>query len=172
MSVSELDEKWAEMLESAVAAATSEGRAEVAEYLRLKSINDAVRKAGVRWLFESVVQIATADTIPGLNIERVEPHNFTFRGANMVGCLMNIRQGVRCLTLEAGWTRTPKDGFMRGGALATARIVHFGMPRHGAELALVRRAHSVRWELVHDQNEGEVLEERQLLEHFELFARG
>ena len=55
-------------------------------------------------------------------MENENPHNFRLRGANLVGSLLRVRQGVRCLTVEAGWTRTPNDGFMRGGALAIARI--------------------------------------------------
>ncbi|MGI8493966.1 MAG: hypothetical protein ACR2L1_01470, partial [Pyrinomonadaceae bacterium] len=50
-----------------------------------------------------------------------------------------FRSGVRSLTVETGWTRTPSDGFMRGGSLAHARISHFGMSKANAELLLIRQ---------------------------------
>ena len=129
---------WSQMLDEAIAAARTSGREGLADYLDLKSRNDALRTAAVRWLFESVIEIATEASrqFTSLEIEREDPHNFPHLGANIAGALLRVRHGVRCLTVEAGWTRTPADGFMRGGALAVAKITHFGMPKMNMDLLL------------------------------------
>ncbi len=62
-----------------------------------------------------------------ITIENENSHQFAFGNANPAGSLLRFRQGVRCLTVEAGWTRTPTDGFMRGGALAVAKISYFDL---------------------------------------------
>jgi hypothetical protein len=136
--MSELDQLWSQMLDEAMAAARDSGRHDVADYLDLKARNDALRNAGVRWLFESLIGIAGEATpqLAAITIDREEPHNFPHRGANIAGSLLIFRLGVRCLTVEAGWTRTPADGFMRGGALAVAKISHFGIAKMNAELHL------------------------------------
>ena len=102
----------------------------------------------VRWLFDSAIEIAAEVNRDhtALTIERQEPHSFAFSGANMVGSLVRFRQGLRCLSIEAGWTRTPKDGFMRGGALAHARFVHFGLPGENEELFLVITSGAPQWQ--------------------------
>ncbi len=165
--MSELDDKWSEMLEQATARARADGRAHVADYLHLKSVNDAIRVAGVGWLVDSLLQIATE--LDGIAIERVEPHSFKHDGTNVVGTMLKIRQGVRCLTIEAGWPRTPSDGFMRRGALAVARVVHFGMPRNNAELSLVRAENGIVW-VFRDQSEAvSPFDGDQLQSHFKLF---
>ena len=136
--MSELDHLWSQMLDEAMAAARASGRHDVADYLDLKARNDALRNAGVRWLFESLIGIAGEATrgLAAITIDREDPHNFPHWGANMAGSLLTFRLGVRCLTVEAGWTRTPGDGFMRGGALAVAKISHFGIAKMNAELHL------------------------------------
>lgn len=127
------------MLEEAARRSADLGRLDVAEYLRLKATNDAIRGAGTRWLFETVMEIAgrAVRESYGVTIERDEPHSFAVGASNMSGALIRVRQGVRCLTVEAGWARLPGDGIMRKGALAHARISHFGMPRQTVDLRLV-----------------------------------
>ncbi|HEX6126432.1 MAG TPA: hypothetical protein VFZ23_13740 [Pyrinomonadaceae bacterium] len=63
----------------------------------------------------------------------------------MAGSLIRIGYGVRRMTVEAGWTRMPSHGFMRSGALAAARITHFGMPKAGDELMLIRAGEAPVW---------------------------
>jgi hypothetical protein len=65
----------------------------------------------------------------------------------MVGRRLALSAGVRVLTVEAGWPRTPGDGIVRGGGLATARISHFGDSRAGVELLLMQSAEdgAPRW---------------------------
>ena len=145
--MTELDHVWSEMLSKAAAKAVTSGQLDIADYLRLKAANDAIRTIGVGWLLETIVEIAGHGVRRNatLIIEREEPHNFSHGNSNIVGSLINIRHGVRCLTVEAGWTRTPRDGIMRGGALAFARITHFGFPKIGAELRLVRTEALPHW---------------------------
>ncbi len=141
--MTELDRIWSKMLEDALPDASGD----VAEYLRLKATNDAIRAAGVGWLFDTMIEIAGRKmrSRPHLNIERVEPHSFKYGNSNMVGRLALFRLGVRCLTIEAGWVRTPLDGIMRKGSLAVARISHFGKPKHGSELRFVHGDSLPNW---------------------------
>jgi len=46
--------------------------------------------------------------------------------------------GVRTLYVEAGWPRTPRDGFVRGGGLACANIRHMGIKAASEELLLTK----------------------------------
>ena len=162
--MNELDEAWSHMLAGAIANAKATGRDDVAEYLALKQSNDLIRQASVDWLFNSLIEIAT-DPDGGNSsvvIEREEPHEFALRGAKMAGSLLRLRHGVRCFTVEAGWTRTPSHGFMRGGALAAARIAHFGLPEVGVELVLMRVGETPVW----TSSEGRNFDSQSLREHF------
>jgi hypothetical protein len=141
--MTELDRVWSKMLEDAGTRASGD----VAEYLRLKASNDAIRTAAVGWLFDTMIEIAGREmhARPHLNVEIVEPHSFKHGNSNMVGRLVSFRLGVRCLTVEAGWARTPSDGIMRNGSLAVARISHFGKPKHGSELRFVHGDELPNW---------------------------
>jgi len=165
--MTELDQIWSKMLADASALADVADRRHVAEYLRLKATNDAIREGGVGWLFDTVIEIAGRAMRDryGITIERVEPHNFPRGSANMVGSLIEVRQGVRCLTVEAGWVRTPRDGIMQKGALAYARITHFGLPREGAEIRLVHGESLPTW-LGEDDA---VIDSREIERHFNVF---
>lgn len=165
--MNELDEIWSQMLAEAAQNARGSGRDDVAQYLDLKQSNDAIRQASVNWLFGSFIEAASEANRrnPAITIEREEPHEFPFRNAKMAGSLVRIRLGVRCLTVEAGWTRTPSHGFMRGGALAAARISHFGMPKANSDLVLIRSGEAPLWTTV----EGENFDLHSLIEHFRTF---
>lgn len=145
--MTELDQIWSKMLDEASLKAGNAGRGHVAEYLRLRATNDAIRTAGVGWLFDTVIEIAgrAVRDLHGITMERQEPHNFPHGNSNMVGSRLEIHLGVRCLTVEAGWARTPTDGIMRNGALAFARITHFGMQKNGADLRLVHAENLPNW---------------------------
>lgn len=166
--MTELDQVWAQMIVEAEGRADDAGRAHVAEYLRLKATNDAIREKGVAWLFNTLIEIASlaGRDRPFQTIEREEPHRFARGSSNMVGSLLQIRQGVRCLTLEAGWARTPSDGIMRSGALAFARITHFGMPKAAAEFRLVHGETLPLWMAEDDA----VVDSGHLVRHFQLFV--
>jgi hypothetical protein len=169
--MNELDEVWSEMLASAIANAEASGRHDVAEYLALKASNDAIRQTSVKWLLDSAIELATEASRrnPTITMEKESPHNFRFAGANLVGSLLRVRQGVRCLTVEAGWTRTPKDGFMRGGALAFARISHFGMPESNTRLMLTRYEDAPQWFAMPDEDNRVSFGSEDLIGHFRIF---
>lgn len=143
----ELDLVWSQMLAEAGEKATDDGRHAVAEYLRLKATNDAIRSRGVAWLVDAFVSLAAAEQArhASLTVTREEPHGFERGASRMVGSLVEIRQGVRCLSVAAGWARTPSDGIMRGGALAFAQITHFGLPKAGDEFRLVHGSDLPQW---------------------------
>lgn len=168
----ELDEIWAQKLAIAAENARVSGRHDVADYLELKAANDELRRTGIAWLFDTVLQIAAESNrgFTGISIEREDPHNFALRGANLVGSLLRLRQGVRCMTLEAGWTRTPADGFIRGGALAAGRIIHFGLPKANAELALIKDAETPVWVTVNEAARRSDFNSSGLQEHFRIFV--
>jgi hypothetical protein len=136
--MNELDEFWAEALEEMKRRATGAGRGDVADYLTLKSRNDSLRAASAKWLFETFAEAAREATSVGgeTKMETNSPHRFDHNRASCVGSMLSFSRGVRLLTVEAGWTRTPSDGFMRGGALAAARVIHFGMGKYNADLML------------------------------------
>ena len=169
--MSELDQLWSQMLDEAMAAARASGRHDVADYLDLKARNDVLRNAGVRWLFESLIGIAGEVTRQNaaIIIDREDPHNFPHRGANIAGSLLTFRLGVRCLTVEAGWTRTPGDGFMRGGALAIARISHFGIAKMNAELHLKPAESGPGWIAYYADGASIPADESFLRQHFSIF---
>lgn len=148
--MNELDEAWSQILAAAIHDANVTGRGDVADYLALKQSNDLIRQTSVEWLFDSLIEIASDATRqqPAILIEREEPHEFPFQNSTMAGSLLRVRFGVRRMTLEAGWTRTPAHGFMRNGALAAARISHFGIPKAGVELILLRKGEIPVWNAV------------------------
>src|SRR5688500_10839293 len=134
-----LDEFWASLLDEASSKAVRGGRTDIAEFLRLKIANDTIRKAAVEWLFETLVEMAfeLQQIYRNITIERTSPHSFNHGSSNMAGALVEVKHGVRCLSVEAGWVRTPTDGIMRNGALAQARFRHFGMASENIEYRLV-----------------------------------
>lgn len=169
--MNELEEAWSQKLASAIEDARNAGQGDLADYLTLKAENDAIRIGGVRWLFETLVAAASElnREHAGISMERVDPHNFPYRGANIVGTLLRIRHGVRCLTFEAGWTRTPSDGFMRGGALAFARITHFGMKWENAEMILISKGDGAVWSIIEGGEAARVLDPDYLRGHVRVF---
>jgi hypothetical protein len=71
----------------------------------------------------------------------------------MVGERIVFRNGVRALTIEVGYPRTPQDGFITGNGLARANVRHFGDARAGIELLLVRAGtNDLQW---HEMSDGE-----------------
>ena len=169
----ELDEIWQRMIQEAVIKAKSSGNSDVADYLTLKAGNDAIRVESCKWLFNSLLELSEEANKQGirLDIDNENPHRFSVGLSTMVGSLLRFRRGVRALTVEAGWTRTPADGFMRGGSLAHARISHFGMNKANAELLLVRQNSDLpHWFLIGAAGERKLFSLDHLREHFKLFT--
>lgn len=169
--MNELDEVWATMISQAHNRAVTNGKSDVADYLALKASNDQIRVTAVRWLMDSMLEVAAEANRrnASISIENEQPHRFEFNNSNPVGYLLRLRQGVRCLTLEAGWTRTPADGFMRGNALAAAQIRHFGMRQENTELVLLRTPELPEWFSIDKQERRVLFGADDLLRHFQIF---
>lgn len=165
--MTELDQVWSQMLADAGVKADVEGRKHLLDYLRLRATNDAIRSKGVAWLIDAFIQgaIDRQRQKANLSIERVEPHTFSHGNSTMVGIQLVISHGVRCLTVEAGWVRSPSHGIMRRSALAVAQIAHFGLPNAGVSIHLIHHDDELpRW-IDDEQN---VTDMAVIERHFEL----
>jgi hypothetical protein len=138
--MSELDEAWAAALSEAERRARLAGRRDIADYLSLKNSNDLLRKAGVDWLFDEFTTLAAEANRAGASIQmsKQEGHRFRTGTSTMVGHLLTLSNGVRTLYIEAGWPRTPRDGFIRGAGLAAANIRHLGIRTANEQLLLAK----------------------------------
>lgn len=165
--MNDLEKLWSLQIEKARLQAIAEGRTDVADYLELRLRNDSIRDAAIDVLVKKMIAISFR--CKGVDIERSDPHKFDLFRASLTGVLFNFRQGVRCLSLEAGWTRTPNDGFMRGGALAFGRIRHFGIPNAGVELGLIKVQTEPIWFVFEDEKPLEPLKTEMIEEQFRIF---
>lgn len=165
------DQDWQKNLNDAIDNARQNGLGDIADYISLKSSNDAIRTKSVKWLFETVLEIVFAFNNHGANIklEQKENHQFQNERAVLTGSRLKLQRGVRSLTVEAGWTRDPGDGFMRGGALVYARLSHFGYPKSLEELLLLKYEDQPQWFSVDGESHRISFDIRSLRKHFELF---
>ena len=148
VTVSELDEAWAQALAAAAQRAYAAGRGDVAEYLRLRTSNDLLRQTSIEWLLATFTALAGQANREGASLQLVaeDGHRFRVGHSTMVGRLLKLSFGVRSISIEAGWPRAPHDGFIRGGGLAWARISHRGKSLMNQELLLEKSAQdSPRW---------------------------
>lgn len=89
--------------------------------------------------------------------------------ATMVGNKLTLRCGVRALTIESGWPRTPRDGFIRGGGLARANLKHFGRKQSDAELLLTRSSQGApQWLLIEKSGDQISVTEKHLHRHIRI----
>lgn len=169
--MSQLDEVWEQDLNSVIEHAKETNRLDIADYLSLRVSNDKVRTESIKWLFNTVHEIVFAFNDHGANIEieEKEKHRFKFGYTNLSGSLIKLRKGIRCLTIEAGWTQNPSDGFMRGGSLACANITHFGFSKMNEELVLLRFEDKLQWFAVVDERTRSHFDMRSFRKHFEVF---
>jgi hypothetical protein len=164
----ELEDAWELALAEASRRAVASGRADIAQYLDLRRRNDLLRRTAIDWLNAAFTSLAgDANRISaGIQIERHDNHRFRRGSATMVGTRLVLRRGVRALTIESGWPRTPRDGVVRGDGLACANIKHLGHTRMNDELVLVRsRTDSPQWWVLKD-DERWPLTESVLRRHF------
>ena len=138
--MSELDEAWTLALAEAEQRARVAGRNELADYLALRNSNDLLRKIGIEWLITAFTSLAAQANRVGASIQSSteDGHRFRIGNATMVGRLLTLRYGVRTLSVEAGWPRSPRDGIVRGGGLACANIKHLGIKAANEALLLIR----------------------------------
>ena len=153
--MSELDEAWELALAEAQIRAHAAGRHDIADYLSLRRRNDLLRRTGTDWLINEFVLLAGEANRAGagIQVERHDEHRFMRGAAGMVGRLVTLRRGVRAVTVEGGWPRTPRDGIVRGGGLAYANIKHFGRAKNSVELLLVSRGGNPEWLIVDEENQ-------------------
>jgi hypothetical protein len=138
--MSELDEAWALALSEAEPRARLSGRKDLVDYLALRNSNDLVRTAAIEWLITGFTILAGHANRAGASIQiaKQDGHRFRIGNATMVGQLLTLSNGLRTLYVEAGWPRTPRDGFVRGGGIACANIRHLGIKKASEELLLTR----------------------------------
>ena len=171
--MNETNEIWQNDLNQVIRQAENEGRADAAAYFSLKSTNDKIRTSSVEWLFETVLEIVSAFNEHGANIKIEQKDDYQFKGEKslLTGSLLKLQRGVRCLTFEAGWTRNPNDGFMRGGALVFAGISHFGFNKENEELVLLKFEDQPQWFSVDGETNRISFDVRRLRRHFEVFLK-
>lgn len=170
--MSDFEDLVASKIVDAIENARASGRDDIADYLALKAANDSVRQREMDELFRAFIGIAlSAENVArNVQVERESPHSFLYRDANMKGSLLRITRGLRSLTVEAGWTRAPGDGFMRLGAMAVARLMHYGMPDKNAVLVLKRNGNEHSWfELINDKVATVAFRPQDIQRHFEIF---
>lgn len=168
----DLNEEWQQRVAAAMQRAAASGRGDVADYLRLRQANDEARETGIAWLLDSFTTAIGAAVRGGtpISAERADTHRFLIGNATMVGAQVVFRHGVRTLTVEAGYPRTPGDGFIPGGGLAQSNIRHFGDKRAGVELSLVRSAtNELRWHEVHESRRSGIFTAQSSLCHVQKF---
>jgi hypothetical protein len=167
MSMNEIDEVWQKMMQNAVQEAKITGRNDIAEYIELKLTNDTIRSESSKWLFNSLTEIfQNHNKKDAVTLETENPHRFEMNNASMVGSRLRFNFGVRCLDVEAGWTRTPTDGFMRKNALAVAKISHFGIPKSNQQLVLLKTESVPKWFILDINDQIELLRLDHLHGHF------
>jgi hypothetical protein len=171
--MSELEEAWELALAEANRRARAAGRADIARYLDLRAKNDLLRRTAVDWLTASLTSLAGEANRKGagIQIERQDPHRFRRGSATMVGIQITLRSGVRALSIESGWPRTPRDGIVRGNGLACANIKHFGRHRSNAELLLVRSSNgSPEWFVLEKNGRRSLLTETHVRAHLSVLT--
>ena len=166
--MSEFDEEWARVMAEAEQRARAQGRGDVMDYLSLRQTNDFARTAGADWLFQTFIEQAGRANRNGasIRIERQSAHRFSVGNSTMVGTLLTFQVGIRKLLVEAGWPRSPRDGIVRGGGLACARIRHFGLRNSDDELLLVYAENNrPRWLVMEKSGARTILLEERISAH-------
>ena len=164
----DLEEAWELALAEATERARRAGRTDIARYLDLRRRNDLLRRAATDWLNQAVLALAGDANRNGaaIQIEQAAAHRFRRGIATMAGTKLILRRGVRALTIEIGWPRTPGDGIVRGLGLACANIKHLGRTRLDEELMLLSSSSgSPQWFILKDKQQT-LLTESDLLNHF------
>lgn len=169
--MNELAEVWEQLLAEAAENPNVIQNQRLKDFLAVKTANDSIRQTAVKALFDAMLKIAVHANQKNANIiiEHANTHRFSLEKFSLSGELLKFRRGVRCLMIEAGWTRSPQDGFMRGNALAVARITHFGISRANAELHLLKFENEPRWFSINKNGIKMSLELEDLIRHFQIF---
>jgi hypothetical protein len=161
------DEEYEREMAEAQTRARAQGRGDVLDYLTLKAANDNLRARGVELLLAAFTALAGELNREGagVTLARADAHRFRVGHSTMVGPRLTLARGLRSLTVEAGWPRSPRDGIVRGGGLASARVSHFGNAKAGEDLLLLPAGEGPRWFVVADTGARTELREQQLRRH-------
>jgi hypothetical protein len=169
--MSELDDAWDLAFTEAKQRARAAGRPDIANYLNLRERNDLLRRTAIDWLQQTIQLLAGEANRrgAGIQIEHQTDHQFKAGSSTMRGAQLTLRRGVRALSIETGWPRTPRDGVVRGGGLALANIKHFGKRGLNAELMLARSTNGApQWMIQEKTGKRSTLTEGRLREHFSI----
>ncbi len=169
--VSELEEAWAVALAEAEARARNAGRTDLAEYLALRTSNDLLRRTGIEWINSTFEVLAGEANRRGAGIQttRNNHHRFRVDNSTMVGSLLTLSSGVRKLSVEAGWPRTPKDGFVRGAGLACANVRHLGIkPASEAFLLVLSPKGAPEWVVLEKRGRQAEVHQAKLRKHIDI----
>ncbi len=169
--MSELEEAWAVVLSEAEGRARAAGRTDLAEYLALRTSNDLLRRTAIEWINSAFEILAGEANRRGASIQtaRDNKHRFRVGNSTMVGSLLILSSGVRKLTVEAGWPRTPKDGFVRGGGLACANVRHLGIkPASEALLLVLSPKGAPEWVVLEERGRQSEVHQARLREHIDI----
>jgi hypothetical protein len=163
--LNDFEEDYERQLEEA--RATARGRGDVLDYIRLKSANDRLRARAVSWLLDTFTALAGELNRAGAGVAlaRSDAYRFRVGHSTMVGVRLTLTRGLRSLTVEAGWPRGPRDGIVRGGGLASARVAHFGDAKAGEELLLLPSNEEPRWFVVEKTGAPAEFHEERLRRH-------
>jgi hypothetical protein len=167
-NISELDEAWAAALAEAEESARAAGRADIAEYLALRSSNDLLRKTACEWLLTTFANVAGEMNRAGASLQMTNQDNYQFKVAQdaMVGQLLKLENGVRQLLVEVGWPRIPAHGFIRGGGLALGHLRHIGIKSASEVIRLVTSPEgSPRWVVANSREPAEEIREANIRQH-------
>ncbi len=172
--MSELDEAWAVALAEAQAQARAVGRPDITDYLALRTSNDLIRKVGKDWLLTMFDEIAAEFNSRGtvIQISRDDGFRFKVGNASMVGTRLSLQKGVRVLSVEVGWPRTPRDGFIRGGGLACGNLHHLGIKEASEQIRLILDpSHKPVWIVLGKHAHHRELHEADIRHHVSILLR-
>lgn len=166
-----LDAPYEDDIQIAIERAKLNGRYDLANYLSLRASNDVLRQEAVKWLFDTILEIVFAFNRHGarIKIEHIRDHKVKYRSSLLSGEKLELQQGLRCLTAEAGWTQRIDDAVMRGGSLAFSRLSHFGYKKETEEIELLKFEGKPQWFGVRGEKLRESFNVSSLKRHFEVF---
>ncbi|MBC7795521.1 MAG: hypothetical protein H7Z37_01460 [Pyrinomonadaceae bacterium] len=170
----ELDEMWQNVLREAREQSETNANSDVADYIKLREINDLARNTSINWLFDAFSLVVAEFNRRGFSVstEKTDSHKFSVNAATMRGSRLELKFGVRAVTIEAGFPQVPGDGFIRGNGLACAKISHFGMSNANANLLLVKASDNRDapvWYSIDKDNLRQPFSASQLRGHFAVF---
>lgn len=168
--MTDTDDLFEQFLAAATLHAPVVRNSSLAGFIALKTANDALRTIHSKRFFDLLTSAAAHAAGKGvaIDVEHADGHRFKIEKMTLAGEVYRFRHGIRCLTAEAGWTRTPSDGFMRGNALAVARLSHFGYARETEELHLLKFEDEPRWFRVAKDATRISFEPEDVVRHFRL----